>query len=276
MLANSAPTGFRTFGSVLADGDTCYYTIVGGAEWEVGIGTYATSGTTLARTRVLSSSNSGSAVNLSAGTKDIFISMPASQFNWLLSDIRKPVDGDFSWTNQGTAGVRVTSNGIYLYDNTPAAAGTYQVRMRRKAAPSTPYTISASFLVAAEFKSTSTSFFYFGLCWRQSSDGKAIVFGYNQGNAATYLSCQKLTTSLGYSSSYYDESEWGGWNGLVHLRIADDGTNRSTWLSPDGVNWFQQGANVSRTDYLTADQVGFFISPSGQQCNITLVNWKEE
>ena len=46
-------------------------------EWEVGLGTY--SGTnTLTRTTVLSSSNSGSATNFSAGTKFVFITLPAS------------------------------------------------------------------------------------------------------------------------------------------------------------------------------------------------------
>lgn len=80
-LANSAPTGFRTFGSVLANGDTCFYCIEAGAEWEVGLGTYATSGTTLARTTVLASSNAGAAVNFSAGTKNVFLTAPASQFS---------------------------------------------------------------------------------------------------------------------------------------------------------------------------------------------------
>ena len=50
-----------------------------GTEWEVGIGTYASSGTTLARTVVLSSSNSGSAVNFSAGTKDVFVTYPSER-----------------------------------------------------------------------------------------------------------------------------------------------------------------------------------------------------
>ena len=57
------------------------YTIAGqtGNEWEVGIGTYATTGTTLARTTVLSSSNSNAAVNFSAGTKDVFVTYPAGK-----------------------------------------------------------------------------------------------------------------------------------------------------------------------------------------------------
>ena len=73
-----ATTGFQSF-SVIGNGNTTYYTIAGQgtAEWEVGIGTYTSSGTTLARTTVLASSNSGSLVNFSAGTKDVFVTYPA-------------------------------------------------------------------------------------------------------------------------------------------------------------------------------------------------------
>ncbi len=75
-----AVTGFQSF-SVIGDTNTTYYTIVGRttSEWEVGIGTYAATGTTLARTQVLSSSNSNAAVSFSAGTKDVFVTYPASR-----------------------------------------------------------------------------------------------------------------------------------------------------------------------------------------------------
>lgn len=73
-----ASTGFQSF-STIGNTNTTYYTIAGQttSEWEVGIGTYTSSGTTLARTTVISSSNSGSLVNFSAGTKDVFVTYPA-------------------------------------------------------------------------------------------------------------------------------------------------------------------------------------------------------
>lgn len=73
-----ASTGYQSF-SAIGNANTTYYTIAGqtGSEWEVGIGTYTSSGTTLARTTVISSSNSGSLVNFSAGTKDVFVTYPA-------------------------------------------------------------------------------------------------------------------------------------------------------------------------------------------------------
>ncbi len=69
-------SGARSFVSGIGNGNSCYYCIShqSADEWEVGIGT-VTSGSpdTLSRTTILSSSNSGSAVTFSAGTKDVFV-----------------------------------------------------------------------------------------------------------------------------------------------------------------------------------------------------------
>jgi hypothetical protein len=73
-----AVSGFQSF-SVIGNGNTCYYAIVGGTEWEVGVGTYTSSGTTLSRDTILESSNGGTAVTFSAGTKNVFVTYPAEQ-----------------------------------------------------------------------------------------------------------------------------------------------------------------------------------------------------
>jgi hypothetical protein len=77
-----AVTGFETFVAGVGDGNTTYYaiTLPGTAEFEVGLGTITdASPDTLARTTIISSSNSDSAVNFSAGTKTIFCTLPASK-----------------------------------------------------------------------------------------------------------------------------------------------------------------------------------------------------
>ena len=76
-----ASSNFVTFSSVLSDGDTTYYAIVdsGNTSFEVGLGTYASSGNTIARTTILSSSNSGSVVDLQSGTKFVFCAFPADK-----------------------------------------------------------------------------------------------------------------------------------------------------------------------------------------------------
>jgi hypothetical protein len=79
-VSGTAPTGFRTLSAVLSVSDTFYYAIQGqsSSEWEVGLGTYS-SANVFARTTILSSSNSGSVVTFSAGTKDVFLTLAATK-----------------------------------------------------------------------------------------------------------------------------------------------------------------------------------------------------
>src|SRR5210317_219843 len=73
-----AQTGFESF-SAVGNGNTTYYCCTDGTDFEVGIGTYTASGTTLARTTILQSSNSDAAVNWSSGSKTIFVTQPADK-----------------------------------------------------------------------------------------------------------------------------------------------------------------------------------------------------
>ena len=73
-----ASSGFEAF-SVIGNSNTTYYCCTDGTDFEVGIGTYTASGTTLARTTILQSSNSDSAVNWGSGTRDIFVTQPAEK-----------------------------------------------------------------------------------------------------------------------------------------------------------------------------------------------------
>lgn len=87
-LAGAAP-GFQAF-SAIGNGNQTYYAIVDNVAgtWEVGIGTYTASGTTLSRTTVLSSSNSNTLVSFAVGVKDVFVTYPAEKA------IYEEVDGD--------------------------------------------------------------------------------------------------------------------------------------------------------------------------------------
>ena len=75
-----AATGFQSFSAAIGDSNTTYYTIAGQgtSEWEVGLGTYTSSGNTLSRDTVLASSAGGTTkTTFSAGTKDVFVTYPA-------------------------------------------------------------------------------------------------------------------------------------------------------------------------------------------------------
>ena len=95
-----AVSGFQDF-SAIGDGNTTYYTITNGSNWEVGIGTYTASGTTLSRDTILESSNSGSAISLS-GLSNVFVTYPAE----------KAVARDAS--NTGYAPQLSATNGVFV------------------------------------------------------------------------------------------------------------------------------------------------------------------
>ena len=80
---DGAVIGFETFSSAIGNTSLTYYTIhtQNAAQFEVGIGTVGAG--TLARTSVISSSNSDAAVDFSAGTKDVFCTMPASKVAYI-------------------------------------------------------------------------------------------------------------------------------------------------------------------------------------------------
>ena len=75
-----AVTNFETFTANLSNSDTTYYAIVDNTNgaFEVGLGTFTASGTTLARS-VIASSNSNNLVDFGVGTKEVFITIPASK-----------------------------------------------------------------------------------------------------------------------------------------------------------------------------------------------------
>ena len=88
-----AVTGFETFTANLDDADTTYYACTDNTNFEVGIGTFTSSGTTLARTTILARSNSNSAVNWSSGTRTIFMTYPAGKA--VFKDASDNINGTF-------------------------------------------------------------------------------------------------------------------------------------------------------------------------------------
>jgi len=80
LTLGGAVSGFQSFATI-GNGNQCYYTIVHNSldEWEVGVGTYTASGTTLSRDTVLDSSSGGAKVSFSVGNKEVFVTYPADR-----------------------------------------------------------------------------------------------------------------------------------------------------------------------------------------------------
>ena len=93
-----AVTGFETFAAGVGNSNTTYYavTLPGTSEFEVGLGTLSSDSSTIARSTIISSSNSDNAVNFSAGTKTIFCTIPASKSVFLDASGNTTLGADLS------------------------------------------------------------------------------------------------------------------------------------------------------------------------------------
>jgi hypothetical protein len=98
LTLGGAVTGFETFAAGIGNSNTTYYAVIlpGSAEFEVGLGTLSSDSSTIARTTIISSSNSDSAVNFSAGTKNIFCTIPASKSVFLDASGNVTIGADLS------------------------------------------------------------------------------------------------------------------------------------------------------------------------------------
>jgi hypothetical protein len=108
-ILSGAVAGFQSF-SVIGNGNTTYYSATDASgNWEVGLGTYSTTGPTLTRTTIYSSSNAGSAVTFS-GSVNVFVTYPAGT---------SVVSGN----NYGTSGQVLTSGGTGVAPTWTTAGG---------------------------------------------------------------------------------------------------------------------------------------------------------
>ena len=118
VILAGAVNGYQSFTTGVGNGNTCYYTIYDNTSfaWEVGIGTYTTSPNTLTRNTILSSSNSGSAINLVGNTAAVWVDYPSGK------SVYKDANGNVSansftpgWTSNTTASATTTLTVISSY-----------------------------------------------------------------------------------------------------------------------------------------------------------------
>lgn len=220
--------------------------------------------------------------------KGSYASIPAVQkggFIWLSSDsallardngstydywgplfpLSPPVDSGWTWVNQGSSTITAANGGLTMYQPGHSGDG---ISCYVKTAPATPWSLTVYQQVTL-FPNNST---YAGLCFRQSSDGKLATFSIAFTGGAYTMDSKKWTNPTTVSAGYQSTTavpfncRW--------LRIKDDGSNRLCQWSDDGVN-FVTWHSIGRTDFLTADQYGFFINAAagtGKDCYQTLLS----
>ena len=178
-----------------------------------------------------------------------------------------PIIGDFSWINQGGATLDTSKGGMII----EAPASTTNLRIQKKPAPGTPYTIDMLF----QLRLMGTNYPHAGFCWRESSSGKLVSIDIVIDTNIPKFQSNKWNSPTSYNSTYSNVID-AMVGQMLWIRITDDGVTRKGYTSSDGQHWieiFSQG----HTDFMTPDEVGFYMDTnnSGYAQSITLLHWKE-
>ncbi len=175
-----------------------------------------------------------------------------------------PVLSNFTWVNQGSATAVQQGNAVYVY--APPTSGNNQ-HMLLVNAPAPPYTMSM--FMTPMFMPMNTA--GGGLSLYDSASGKIINLSFaprdpnNTGDFVPSLTISKMNSVTSWNSSYSCFNGGIFANGMgdydYWLQIKDDGANRTFSISRDGINYVQL-FSVARTDFVTPNEVGVFITNS--------------
>lgn len=183
-----------------------------------------------------------------------------------------PVLASFSWVNQGGATIDDSTGPHILF--CPAAASD-NLRLRVKAAPAAPYTLTVGLIPCLYPIDLSAA----GVVLRESATGKLETVHLIHTGGAGHIEANKWNGPTSYNSTRASISAVDLGAEIRWLRIVNDGTNLTYQWSTDGFN-FQTLATTTLTDFFTAgpDQVGFFGNPNnggGQSVSLNVFSWKE-
>lgn len=263
---DGAVTGYQPF-SVIGGGNTTYYTIVAiddnGAptgDWEVGIGTYVTSGNKVSRDTVLSSSNGGALVYFASGTKQIFLDLPSEELPVASGDVTGPasaVADNFAAFNL-TTGKLIKDSGYNASSFATAAQGTLADTAIQPGDLGT-----AAYLDAGSALGVATL----------DAGGKVPTSQIPQMGDLNYqgtwnasTNTPTLTSSAGTKGFYYVVSVAGSTNlnGITDWKVGDWAVfNGSVWEKIDNTDAVTSVNGLTGTVVLTATDVGATPATSG-------------
>ena len=223
-----AETNFVTFSSVLSNADTTYYAIVDNTNsaFEVGLGTYASSGNTITRTTIISSSNSNNAVDLQAGSKDVFVTLPSNKFPLLDAsgnvDINGgTIDGTTIGGSSAAAGTFTTFTSTGIDDNASSTGITIDSSQNVGINEASPdrflHVNSGSETTSAKFESTGSSVFV-----QLTDDTNSAYIGADAGELIFQTPGSSFSTKMQIDSSGNVGIGATSPDQLLHLKI-DDG-----------------------------------------------------
>lgn len=200
-----------------------------------------------------------------------------------LFPFKAPPTGVWSWNNQGTATITEAKDALMLF--APANGNTNDYKMREKATPATPYTMSA-YLIAPGINKNNHQW---GVYLRQAGAGTGTgrIINFFNGQAAGSVTVPGLDIYIADAANA--TSAYGTFYRAINIasvirwfRIADDGTNITFSVSADGRNWLPL-LTQSRLTYLLQgpDRIGFFYHPSNSAVPnidgvVSVLSWREE
>ena len=260
-----APSSFQTFSAGIGGTNTTYYAIVNTAanEWEVGLGTLNSNATQLTRTTVYSSSNSGSLVNFSAGTKNVFSDYPASK------SVNLDTNGLLTiGTNPGTS----FTNSLAQFF---ASVNSYAQILTQNS--STGGSASTDFVATADNGTDSTNYVDFGINGSGYSDVTFTIVGADGG----YIYSQGGDMAFGAGAAGKAVKFFNGGTLAANeaMRIAPTSNNILIGTTTDtaGVRLKVVGGSISSSGGITAGGAivstsGGFTFPNGQTQTVPYVD----
>ena len=178
---------------------------------------------------------------------------------------------DFTWVNQGSSTVTDNAGGS-IFLSAPTATGE-NVRLLKRSAPSTPYTLYASFSPNMNDTAGLPSC---GIGFREDSSGELIGMAISNSNE---LAVYKWNSPTSFNSNLKTRQFWTPANPWW-LGIEDDGTDLKFHVSTDGGINFHEFASEGRTVFMAGgpDEIMFFVNNGniGENVNMTLFGWIEE
>ena len=225
---SGAVSGYQSFSAGIGANNTTYYTIAdqSGTNWEVGYGTVGAGGTTLARTTVLASSNSGSLVNFASGTQNVWCDYPSNKA--VIQDSTGTVTVPVMQTNSTTSTTPVLS---FNASNTSVASGAsvsgsyLQSLFQNKSGTAGA---SVNYVLSNDLGTDSTYYGEFGMNSSVfSASTPSDFFSINNG---VYFSGHDGDITVGSGNGYKTYLAWGSSGQSAHVINASGAIGLSTNL----------------------------------------------
>jgi hypothetical protein len=219
--------------------------------------TVQASGTEVSNRRILNLV--GAKVADNSGSSRVDITVNSAEDVWT-----KPVSGDFSWANQGSATVTASGEGLYLFAPT---GGGNNMRCLEINAPSSPY----EWVGRADYNLIGANYIAGGFHFRDSSGGKALLYSFGQSKHTVY----RYNSTTAWNSTVREVTNDGV---MKWVKIYDDGTYLSFYLSANGRNWIQlyyetRSAHIGGAP----NKIGWYVDVNNgtYDAGMHLLSWKQ-